>query len=122
MIAVGQYGPDHVLGISMVPKDLGAKVGMLLGGRADLPVEIVEKTGDAPSLFVFSRLAGIAAHSRFDGIKVLHQRVGLDVPSQKFQRLIPVQSVTHNRSNANATEGLEFFRKVPRTLPKEAIC
>lgn len=81
---VGQNSPNDVLGVAVVSEYLGPVGRMVFGGGADLPVKVVEQSGDGPLLFIACELAGVTPHGGLNGEQMLHQHLRLDVCLQKF--------------------------------------
>ena len=84
VIGVGKDGANQFGGIAMFAEDFGAFGGMLTVGRVvivgpALVIEVVEKRGERPELFVGAEFTGISADTGFDRKHVFAEGFGLGV-------------------------------------------
>jgi len=69
-------------------RDFVPPVGMVLGVRPALVVEVVEQPGDAPELFVLAKKTGVIPHRRLDGEGMLGSPCLFCVFAEKLPRLV----------------------------------
>src|SRR3954453_22985398 len=69
-----------------------ALYGMVGQLRVNLPVEIVQQSGNRPLLLVFVELTGIGNHAGFDGECVTPQVVAFREFTEEFPGLVSVHS------------------------------
>ena len=72
--------------------------GMVGGLGVDLPIEIVEESGEAPLVLVFAELAGIGGDAGFDGEGVFTEAFGFGEFADDFPSLITGEHADYCRA------------------------
>src|SRR5450759_69888 len=80
--------PNDLLGVALLAQYRGAGLRVLLERGVNLVVEVVQKPGDAPELFVRTEPPRIGSDSRFDRECVPPQRLALGVLRQRRPGLL----------------------------------
>src|SRR3989449_6161143 len=96
VVGVGKDGADQLLRVAALPEDLGAFVRMLLGGVVGLVwptlvVEIVQKCGQAPELFVTAQLSSIRADAGFDRQRMFEEVFVLRVLTEQTPCVVSIE-------------------------------
>ena len=105
IVGVRENGADNFAGVAVLAENLSAMSWMFfIGGmsfvRPALVIEIVEKGGKAPGLFIGALLAGIGANAGFDGEHVFTKRFRLRV----FAKQIPGVIACRHRASEKAKD------------------
>src|SRR5207245_7372385 len=96
VVCVGKDGADQRLRVAALPEDLGAFVRMFLGGVAGLVwptlvVEIVQKCGQAPEMFITAQLSSIRADAGLDCQRMFEEVFVLRVLVEQSQCIVSVE-------------------------------
>src|SRR4051794_23824112 len=89
MLRVGEDGLDDLLRITLLAEDRRAVLRVLVEGRMDLVVEVMEQGGDAPELLVLVELARVEARRSLDREGMAKQRLALRVARQRVPGPVP---------------------------------
>jgi hypothetical protein len=100
VIGVREDGANHFLGIATLPQNRRAACRMFCSGtvgviRPALVIEIMQKRGDAPKIFVGAGLAGIGADAGLDGQGVFAQAFVLRVLTQESPGVVSRWQSSH---------------------------
>src|SRR5208337_2551946 len=116
IIGVRKNGADHLFGIVMRAKDVGAFRGMLaIGSMAAVGpafvVEIMEQRDDAPEFLIGVVLLGVSADAGFHGQHVLAKAFGLRVFAQE------IPGVFTRRHEGKTSDRRDSIPKKGREVP-----
>src|SRR5439155_15392796 len=91
VLGVGEDRLDHPLGIPLLAQDRRPVLRMLVEGRMDLVVEVVQERDDAPALLVLAELTRVPARRGLDRQGVPDQRLALRVAGQSLPGAVAIQ-------------------------------
>jgi hypothetical protein len=79
VLGMREDGLDQLVRVSRIAKDLGSVLRVLVQGRVDLVIEVVEQSGRAPELLVLAELARVGGYGRLDRERVAPEGLALRV-------------------------------------------
>jgi hypothetical protein len=83
MISVAHHSPDYLIGHPSLAKYGFSRLRMAFEGGMDLPIEVVQQTGDSPLFHILSIFHSIEAHGGFHRKHVLDEVVVFDIFTDK---------------------------------------